>query len=206
MSITLKYGSIATASRARSSNVATIITNGNHRFQSGHVLTLSGLGGTGYNQTDVSITVTGANSFTYANTGSNEGTTADTGGTVVASKTFEELHLKGFDDPDNADAINYVMNQSDDGGLYPYDEGFRRRITVHLNVELVKANRVFLFFFWRDKTTQTLSYGSESNLAVVFENGNNFSSTWLEEIETQKEFTFVFLEKSPRTTVPSTWL
>lgn len=76
---------IATASRTRASNVATIVTATPHRLLTGNVVTLTGLGGTGYNQVGVPITRVNDTTFTYANSGLNESTTADTGGTVTHS-------------------------------------------------------------------------------------------------------------------------
>jgi hypothetical protein len=78
---------VATASRARSSNVATIVTATAHGLFTGAIVTLAGLGGAGYNQSNVTITVVNATTFTYANTGSNESTTADTAGTVTQTGT-----------------------------------------------------------------------------------------------------------------------
>ena len=78
------YEGIATVSRARATNVSTIILGENHNLITGDTVTLSGLSGTGYNDDDVTVTVTNATTFTYANTGSNEGTTGDTGGLVLS--------------------------------------------------------------------------------------------------------------------------
>lgn len=75
---------IATASRARNgSNVATIVCGVNHGLVNGNTVSITGLGGTGYNTASASVTVTNATTFTYANTGSSEGTTADTAGLII---------------------------------------------------------------------------------------------------------------------------
>jgi hypothetical protein len=71
-----------TASRARASNVATIVTAAAHGLSTGKVVNIRNLGGTGYNETGVSVTVVNSTTFTYPNTGGNESTTADTGGTI----------------------------------------------------------------------------------------------------------------------------
>ncbi|WP_018265567.1 phage head spike fiber domain-containing protein [Methylosinus sp. LW4] len=71
-----------TASRARSSNVATIVTQATHGLTTGAKVNVRKLGGSGYNANQVTVTVTGANSFTYANTGGDESTTTDTAGHV----------------------------------------------------------------------------------------------------------------------------
>ena len=77
--------SVTTAQRSRTSNVATIKAVA-HGMTVGSKFIISGLGGTGYNTVTPLDTVTGvpdADHFTYANTGSNEGVTADPGGTVA---------------------------------------------------------------------------------------------------------------------------
>lgn len=71
-----------TSNRARSSNVATITTSAAHGLTTGWRVNISGVSGVGYNADDVAVTVTGSTTFTYYNPGSNEASTADTGGTV----------------------------------------------------------------------------------------------------------------------------
>lgn len=74
---------VATITRARASNVATIGTATPHGMGTGTPFSISGLGGTGYNGTYAVASVPDSTHFTYANTGSDELETADTGGTVA---------------------------------------------------------------------------------------------------------------------------
>lgn len=74
--------SFETSSRARSTNVATIVTATAHGLSVGDVIEIEGLGGTGYNGVHVVSTVPTSTSVTFANSGTNEGTTSDTGGTL----------------------------------------------------------------------------------------------------------------------------
>lgn len=74
---------IATASRARNNNVATIITPTPHGLWTGALVTIAGLGGIGYNAAGVAVTVVNATTFSYANAGANEGTQGDVAGTVT---------------------------------------------------------------------------------------------------------------------------
>lgn len=71
-----------TSNRSRTSNVATITTSAAHGLTTGWRVNVSGVSGVGYNADDVAVTVTGSTTFTYYNPGSNESSTADTGGTV----------------------------------------------------------------------------------------------------------------------------
>lgn len=73
----------ATTNRARSSNIATITTSASHGLAVGDVVNVVGLGGaSSYNGVFVVASVPSGTTFTYANTGGNEGSTADTGGTA----------------------------------------------------------------------------------------------------------------------------
>jgi hypothetical protein len=68
--------------RARNVNVSTIGTDSAHGLETGDSVTISGMGGTGYNGTFTVASTPDTTHFTYANTGANEGETADTNGTV----------------------------------------------------------------------------------------------------------------------------
>ena len=81
-----KSSRCGTVSRARASNVATIVTDADHRLAVGEKVIVSGLGGVGYNGTWTVASVPNSTTFTYANTGSDEGTTGDTSGTVVGPR------------------------------------------------------------------------------------------------------------------------
>lgn len=82
---------IATASRARASNVATIKTAIVHGLAIGHGVTISGVSGTGYNGNFVVASIPNTTTFTYANTGSDEAETTDTGGTVYSPATLNDI-------------------------------------------------------------------------------------------------------------------
>jgi len=69
--------------RTRTSNVATITTSSLHKLWVGAPVVLSGFSGAGYNVPAIVTDVPSTTTFTIANTGGNEGSTADTGGTVT---------------------------------------------------------------------------------------------------------------------------
>lgn len=73
----------ATSTRARSANVATIVTSSAHGWVSGQQIGVAGVGGSDYNTASVSMTVLNATTFTFPSTGGDETTTADTGGTIT---------------------------------------------------------------------------------------------------------------------------
>ena len=70
-------------SRSRSSNVATINTTYDHGYETGDTVQITNMDSSGYDDTSATITVVDADTFTYANTGSDEANTAETGGVVL---------------------------------------------------------------------------------------------------------------------------
>jgi hypothetical protein len=74
---------VASASRARTSNVATLETSVPHSFYTGMKVTVSCPSDTSFNATDAVITYVSATSFSYANTGPNVGTTSDAAITIT---------------------------------------------------------------------------------------------------------------------------
>lgn len=72
----------STTNRERASNIATITTDTNHGLSVGDVIEIIGVTGAEYNGSFVVLTVPTTTTFTYSNTGTDEASTADTGGTV----------------------------------------------------------------------------------------------------------------------------
>lgn len=72
-------GGAPTASRARNANVATIVTGLVHGFSTGDVVNIQNVGA-GYDAFGVTVSVTNTTTFTYSNTGTNEGTTTNLSG------------------------------------------------------------------------------------------------------------------------------
>lgn len=87
----LRQGTISTIDpeqtttyRARSSNVATITTASAHGYRTGEYVKIEDMGGSDYDDASVVIaSVPSTTTFTYSNTGDNEGSTADTAGTIT---------------------------------------------------------------------------------------------------------------------------
>tara|TARA_R110000765_G_scaffold188233_1_gene293662 strand:+ start:939 stop:3533 length:2595 start_codon:yes stop_codon:yes gene_type:complete len=101
-----------TTHRTRTTNVATLTTAAAHGLSTGHVVTIASVGGSDYNEAAASITVTSTTAFTYANTGSNEGSTADTAGTIANYSfvdDFDYLNLVTILATDDYDAPDPAM-------------------------------------------------------------------------------------------------
>lgn len=71
------------ASIARTSNVATVVTQSAHGFATNDYVTITSFDDTSYNAVNAQITVTNGTTFTYSSTGNNESTTTDTTGLIA---------------------------------------------------------------------------------------------------------------------------
>lgn len=101
-----------TTLRERTSNVATLTTAAAHGFVSNQIVTIASMTDATYDETDVTITVTGATTFTYPNTGGNEASTADTAGVITNDSytdDFDYLNLVDILLSDEYDAPNENM-------------------------------------------------------------------------------------------------
>lgn len=73
-----------TTSRSRSGNVATLTLDAAHSLIAGMRVRLANLGGSGYTATDAVISSVTSSTISYISTGTDDGSTADTGGVVMA--------------------------------------------------------------------------------------------------------------------------
>ena len=74
----------ATATRARTAGVATIVTGAAHGFATGDTITIAAMTDTTFNDLQAEVTVVDSTTFTYANAGVNVASGADTAGRVGA--------------------------------------------------------------------------------------------------------------------------
>lgn len=74
----------ATATRARTAGVATIVTAAAHGFTTGDTITIASMTDTTFNDVQAEVTVVNTTTFTYANAGANVTSGADTAGRVGA--------------------------------------------------------------------------------------------------------------------------
>lgn len=93
----------ATASRARTSNVGTVVFAAAHGLWVGSTVTLAGLGGTGYNGSVTVLSTPTTTSITFASAGGDEATTADTGGSGTLAGTASRTFRPGANDPELID-------------------------------------------------------------------------------------------------------
>lgn len=74
----------ATATRSRTSGVATIVTGAAHGFTTGDQITIANMTDTSFNDVDAIVTVVNSTTFTYENAGPDVVSGADTAGRVGA--------------------------------------------------------------------------------------------------------------------------
>ncbi len=74
----------ATATRSRTSGVATIVTAASHGFSTGDVITIASMTDATFNDVQAEVTVVNSSTFTYANAGVNVASVSDTAGRVGA--------------------------------------------------------------------------------------------------------------------------
>ena len=74
----------ATATRSRTSGVATIVTAAAHGFATGDVITIASMTDSSFNDVQAEVTVVNSTTFTYANAGADVVSGADTAGRVGA--------------------------------------------------------------------------------------------------------------------------
>jgi len=76
------------ATRSRTSNVATVVTQRAHNLTTGQTVGITGFTDTSFNTNAVAVTVVDAITFTYANVAADVASGADTGGRVTPAKGF----------------------------------------------------------------------------------------------------------------------
>ena len=74
----------ATATRSRTSGVATIVTGAAHGFTTGDQITIANMTDSSFNDVDAIVTVVNSTTFTYENAGPDVASGADTAGRVGA--------------------------------------------------------------------------------------------------------------------------
>lgn len=103
----LAYSKSSTRSfsfRERTSNVAKITTSKSHTLKSGQTISITCTADTSFSNAAAVITVIDAYNFTYANTGANVASTADSTGTI----TFDILGTGGYKNPGNLGIVLYL--------------------------------------------------------------------------------------------------
>jgi hypothetical protein len=123
------------------------------------------------------------------------------------SQVFNELFVKGFDNPDEVEFFIGDNEELADGTLYQRVVGFRRVITVGLLPQDLKTDRWFLAQFLFGSAKQITYY--DETIDVTLKNPEGYSTEWLDDAEDQRYFQMEFREKAVMgiggTIWPPTW-
>lgn len=115
----------------------------------------------------------------------------------------DPLVVKGLDHPDEV-VFQFMRTERKLNG--DYDQivgGFKRRISVVLNVVQVKAVRVWIEAFSRARDKQLIYAGETVNVAM--DDPTGFQSQWIANMRAGRAFTLVFIEKTVWHSLPPSW-
>jgi hypothetical protein len=125
---------------------------------------------------------------------------------IIEYSTFANaLSVYGADEPDAIETYPNLMEKVLDGSYYRQPpKVFNRMISVDLGVVSTKAQRVFLANFAWQATYSSIIYATEE-IEVVIPDLAQFSNTRLDECEYGRSYFIELIEKTGRSTNPSTW-
>lgn len=115
-----------TATRARSNNVATITFSEPHGLSVGDGITITNMGGTGYNGQWVVLEVVNPTTIKFINPGSNESTTTDTNGIVYRN-------MSGKVNNQSYVTLTFDYDYNDQGGRTPGTDAEVVAVAIGLN-------------------------------------------------------------------------
>jgi hypothetical protein len=125
---------------------------------------------------------------------------------IYEYRTFDrELFIRGLDHPDEAEAVNPISQQSDDGTIHQSSDGYLRHISIDVGVLTTMADKEFIFNFWNANRGRRILVGSET-VEVVLKDNSQFSNQWLESWDGARDYTIECIEKTIRTSNPATWI
>lgn len=161
---------ISFASRARASNVATIVLSTNHSLETGMKVNITCPSDSSFNATKAVITVTSATAFTYSNSGPDVSTAADTTGTAFFN-SYEHQQMFGLTE---ASLLSPTVRINTKSGNVPHNlilgagqTGIRETTADELAVWSGGANS------WVFKG------GADKSLLPITDNTSNFGSSSL---------------------------
>lgn len=126
----VESNSVATVSRAVSSNVATLVTAA-HDFIPGQQITVSGMTDATYDGTFIILSTPSTTSLTYALTHANEGTTPDTAGTVASDAALHADYIPDSFDT-NGDLTVFYRTAGDPAGQLDHVDGTYTSFTANV--------------------------------------------------------------------------
>jgi hypothetical protein len=117
-----------------------------------------------------------------------------------SSKDFEEIALKGFDDPDEIKFLLFRNKIMPDGSVYQSIPAFKRVMTLDLGVIQSKPDRVWIHNFLMSDTKVISYLGIE--LPVDLEDPETFANEFWDGCETLRYYVIRLCQKLPSVSIP----
>jgi hypothetical protein len=117
-----------------------------------------------------------------------------------STRTFDEVGLRGFDDPDEVRFLMFQNRVLPDGSIYQRIPAYKRVITLDLGIPLLKADRVWLHNFMLSGSKSIVYLGIE--LSVDLEDVSGYQDEWIDGCEIARYYVLRLEEKLPSVTIP----
>jgi hypothetical protein len=117
-----------------------------------------------------------------------------------STRTFDEVGLRGFDDPDEVRFLMFQNRVLPDGSIYQRIPAFKRIITLDLGVVADKRLRVWLNNFILSGTKVISYLGIE--MSVDLEDPRTFANEFWDGCETLRYYVLRLEEKLPSVGIP----
>jgi hypothetical protein len=122
---------------------------------------------------------------------------------AFVGQVYGVLSIRGLSEPDDVELNAASVVKLLDGSYYANDvPSYNRNITINFGPVSVKDNRTHLLTSWNKSVCRIIAQGDE---AIVCRTTEKFGNEWLEGLSFAKAFTMSFVEKSARTSMPSSW-
>jgi hypothetical protein len=116
------------------------------------------------------------------------------------TKDFEEIGLKGFDDPDEVKFLMFQNKVLPDGSIYQSIPAFKRVMTLDLGVIQSKPDRAWIHNFLMSDTKVISYLGIE--IGVDLEEPEGFANEFWDGCETLRYYVIRLCQKLPSVSIP----
>lgn len=124
---------------------------------------------------------------------------------AISAQSYDTYGVKGLDDVDGVRLHPGVMNECPDGERRLSPTAYGRIVNFKIAPGTTKANRVWLVVPFALSSTKSILYANEE-VSVIYQDGEiPFASEWLKGTPIGRAYPMVLLEKSIRSTSPSSW-
>jgi len=116
------------------------------------------------------------------------------------SRDFEEVGIKGFDDPDEVKFLMFQNKVLPDGSIFQRIPAYKRIVTLDLGVLQEKRDRVWIHSFLASGTKVISYLGIE--LPVDLEDAETYANEFWDNCETLRYYVLRLCQKIPSSSIP----